>query len=190
MTTSEPRGPVLPEPLDCAVFAPIGAVAKIVGPDDDASCVERGRHEVDVVLSRVERAMLTAHGTGRLAVAFGVPMLQQRIGARISTIRGERTPGERLEPDVTWPTPAPPDVAPESGTDAAAAVVVDDGSARSVPDASELAIPGYDTLSASQVVERLDGLSAAELAAVRVYETAHRNRRTILGKLDQLVAAD
>jgi hypothetical protein len=51
-----------------------------------------------------------------------------------------------------------------------------------------LPIPGYDALSASQVVERLAGLSPAELDAVRTYEGAHRNRRTILGKIDQISA--
>ncbi len=50
----------------------------------------------------------------------------------------------------------------------------------------DLAIPGYDELSAEQVVDRLDGLSPDELAAVGAYERNHRSRRTILGKLDHL----
>jgi hypothetical protein len=49
-----------------------------------------------------------------------------------------------------------------------------------------LAITDYDSLSASQVVPRLDGLSDAELAAVRDYEAAHRGRKTILSKIAQL----
>jgi hypothetical protein len=52
----------------------------------------------------------------------------------------------------------------------------------------DLPIPGYDALSASQVVERLIGLTAGELEVVRTYETTHRNRRTILGKIEQLTA--
>jgi hypothetical protein len=54
------------------------------------------------------------------------------------------------------------------------------------PDAAELAIPGYDSLSASQVVQRLDGLSRDELAAVGEYESAHRARRTVLTRVSQL----
>ena len=54
---------------------------------------------------------------------------------------------------------------------------------------ADLAIPGYDTLSASHVVQRLAGLSAAELAAVGDYETATRGRRTILAKVAQLQAS-
>jgi hypothetical protein len=50
----------------------------------------------------------------------------------------------------------------------------------------DLAIPGYDSLSASQVVQRLAGLAAEELEAVRMYETATRGRRTILARVSQL----
>lgn len=51
-----------------------------------------------------------------------------------------------------------------------------------------LAIPGYDSLSALQVVQRLPGLSPEELAAVEAYELAHRARRTILSRISQLRA--
>lgn len=54
------------------------------------------------------------------------------------------------------------------------------------PDPSALAIPGYDSLSASQVVQRLAGLSQEELTAVGAYEQAHRGRRTILNRVSQL----
>jgi hypothetical protein len=54
--------------------------------------------------------------------------------------------------------------------------------------APALAIPGYDTLSASQVVPRLDALRPNELEAVRAYEAAHRGRRTILNRIAQLQA--
>jgi hypothetical protein len=53
---------------------------------------------------------------------------------------------------------------------------------------SDLAIHGYDALSAPQVVQRLAGLSSEELEAVRVYETATRGRRTILARIAQLQA--
>lgn len=49
-----------------------------------------------------------------------------------------------------------------------------------------LAIPDYDELSASQVVDRLEGLTPEGLGAIRAYESAHRGRATILGKVDQL----
>ncbi|HEY5250099.1 MAG TPA: hypothetical protein VIJ09_00460 [Acidimicrobiales bacterium] len=54
--------------------------------------------------------------------------------------------------------------------------------------AGSLAIPGYDSLSASQVVQRLAGLSRAELIEVRAHEQAQRHRRTILNRVEQLLA--
>ena len=57
------------------------------------------------------------------------------------------------------------------------------------PPVATLAIPDYDNLSASQVVPRLGGLSAAELDAVGRYEAATRGRKTILNKVAQLRSA-
>jgi len=51
-----------------------------------------------------------------------------------------------------------------------------------------LAIPGYDSLSASQVVQRLAGLSHNELIEVREHEQSHRHRRTILNRVEQLLS--
>ena len=56
-----------------------------------------------------------------------------------------------------------------------------------VPEVSTLSIPGFDSLSASQVVQRLDGLNRAELVSVRAYEASTRGRRTILSRVDQLL---
>lgn len=54
------------------------------------------------------------------------------------------------------------------------------------PAAASLAIPAYDTLSASQVLPRLEGLSVEELEAIRVYEDATRARKTVLSRIDHL----
>jgi hypothetical protein len=51
-----------------------------------------------------------------------------------------------------------------------------------------LPIDGYDSLAASQVVQRLNTLTAAELETVRAHEESNRARRTILGKIAQLQA--
>jgi hypothetical protein len=56
-----------------------------------------------------------------------------------------------------------------------------------IPSVSTLSIPGFDTLSASQVVQRLDGLNRSELVTVRTYEASNRGRRTILSRVDQLL---
>ena len=58
--------------------------------------------------------------------------------------------------------------------------------ADTIGDAAALAIPDYDGLSASHVVNRLASLSPVELESVRVYEMANRGRKTILSKVAQL----
>ena len=55
-------------------------------------------------------------------------------------------------------------------------------------EAVTLPIEEYESLAASQVVARLASLRPDELAVVRDFEAAHRGRRTILGKIDQLLA--
>ncbi len=52
--------------------------------------------------------------------------------------------------------------------------------------AVDLAIADYDSLAASQVIPRLPGLDADELADVGRYETTNRHRKTILGKIAQI----
>jgi hypothetical protein len=54
--------------------------------------------------------------------------------------------------------------------------------------AADLAIAGYEDLAASHIVARLDGLDRDDLAAIRRFELAHRGRRTVVGKIDQLLA--
>jgi hypothetical protein len=53
--------------------------------------------------------------------------------------------------------------------------------------AADLAIAGYEDLAASHIVARLDGLGRDDLAAIRRFELAHRGRRTVVGKIDQLL---
>lgn len=51
-------------------------------------------------------------------------------------------------------------------------------------------IASYDTLSATQILPRLPALSRRDLAVVEHYERTHRGRRTILGRIEQLRAAE
>ena len=77
---------------------------------------------------------------------------------------------------------------PASGANAGPSTVPASGPkpGPAAPAAASLAIPGYDSLSAPQVVQRLDGLSVAELEAVGAYEAATRGRKTILSRVGQL----
>ena len=52
----------------------------------------------------------------------------------------------------------------------------------------DLPIANYDDLNAGQIVSRLSDLSQLELRTVAAYERRHRNRRTILSRLENLQA--
>jgi hypothetical protein len=92
---------------------------------------------------------------------------------------------DRLEhPDVPAARPSPAPVVDE--TPSSAPVVPP--APTSGPGSEALAIPGYDSLSASQVLRRLEGLDPAELEAVRAYESVHRGRKTILTRIAGLQA--
>lgn len=58
--------------------------------------------------------------------------------------------------------------------------------AEPVPDADDLALPDYDHLPATHIVAKLAGLSQADRDRIERFESAHRHRRTVLGRLDQL----
>jgi hypothetical protein len=59
--------------------------------------------------------------------------------------------------------------------------------ASDVPTSEDLPIEDYDILAASQVIARLEGMGAGDLDLIRRYELANRNRRTILGRVGQLL---
>ena len=49
-----------------------------------------------------------------------------------------------------------------------------------------LPIANYDSLTAAQIIGLLDALTPTERDRVAEHEKAHRNRRTVLGRVDQL----
>ena len=59
-----------------------------------------------------------------------------------------------------------------------------------VSEAGDLGLESYDTLSASQIVKRLDSLSATQLESVRLHEEAGRHRVTVLNRIRQIQRAD
>lgn len=54
----------------------------------------------------------------------------------------------------------------------------------------ELPIARYDELSVSEVTERLDGLSQAELVELEAYERSHSGRTTVLSRIGSLRSAE
>lgn len=96
-----------------------------------------------------------------------------------------------LQPTVEAPAASPARSGPVTGTAPPVALTAppapptDEPLGPAVP-VARLALPDYDSLSASQVIPRLQGLDPSELEDVRLYEAAGRSRRTILSKIDQI----
>jgi hypothetical protein len=187
----------LEEALDLLVYAPLGLA--LTARDELPRFIARGRLQVtgQVALAKM---------IGQFAVTQGQREAKRRAAQLFDQV-GEMA--ERLASGArATPPPAPAtgplaSAGPDHGNGARTTRRPPDGmarprttgaigataSARSAIDpgaVAQLAIPGYDSLSAPQVVQRLAGLSADELEAVRHYEAATRSRRTILSKVAQL----
>jgi hypothetical protein len=170
--------------LDLVVFAPAGLA--ILAVEEFPKLVDKGRH-------RVEGQVRTARFVGQAAVQVGRRQLDHTIRQWGSTPPRPAGPARTTAPATVVPMPTQP--SPPRPPEAGAPPVASPGASfGSSPGANgrgplrPLAIPGYDSLSASQVVQRLGGLSRGELMDVRAHEQSLRHRRTILNRVEQLLA--
>lgn len=173
---AEERNPI-DAMADLLVYAPVGLalVARELLPE----LAERGRAYLDgqVNMARVVGQVAVAQGQNEAGKV--VNQLRDQVGTALEQLlRGWA--GDTGDGDETEAAPADAPVATTPAEQTAAPV------ARSGPGAAALGIPEYDSLAASQVLPRLQGLTPGELEAVREYEAAHRGRRTILGRIAQL----
>jgi hypothetical protein len=153
--------------IDLLVFAPVGLALTVA--EDLPGLIGKGRQ-------RFETDVRNARLIGQFVVNQGQREVVQRVGKLLHnapTDAGEADVDPAPEPPPTDPPTASPKPKPEP--DPADAVTV------------EAALAGYDTLSASQVVRRLESLGPDELRAVHRHEASHRNRRTILNRAQQLL---
>ena len=173
----EDRTP-LDEALDLFVYAPVGLA--LTAAEELPRIVERGR---EVLGSRVDLARVL----GRVAINQGRVELS-RIAAQWNDLNNIFRSGVVNPPPATrrdeGPAPlhdAAPEPRPVGETSTASRP------AKRAPAApATLGISGYESLSASQVVARLDGLTTAQREAVKEYESTTRRRRTILGRISQI----
>ncbi|HEX3460928.1 MAG TPA: hypothetical protein VHT49_08480 [Acidimicrobiales bacterium] len=178
--------------LDVFVYAPAGFILSAL--DDFPKLAELGRERLGTQVSN-------ARVMGEFAVKMGAQELKKRsegLLRRQSATGPTPAPPADDNPVGLHSVPTPPSTGgaadrpePPSGPTPIPVPPATPSTASAtnghVPTASSLAIPGFDTLSASQVVQRLDGLSRGELVAARAYEAGTRGRRTILSRIDQLL---
>lgn len=183
--------------LDLFVYAPAGAL--LTAASDMPAMAEKGRE-------RIEQELRNAHVVGRFVLGMGA----RQVRGRLERLVGEPAPspapgpaapatGAPRRPRATGPARAassPPASTPGASTPGASTPPASTPGGGTTPAAAtqpardaavDRAIPAYDTLSASQVVRRLDGLKARELRAVVRHELANRGRRTILHRAEQLL---
>jgi hypothetical protein len=165
--------------VELFVYAPLGLA--LDARDLLPKLVERGRQQVTM-----------ARMIGQFAVQQGQTEATKRLGKAGEQANAVLTelgviPRPSAEPPAPPPRPsAPTGVAPAAPSAAATTPVAPAAPARPGPTASTLAIADYDSLSASQVIPRLPGLSSDERRSVQDYESAHRGRKTILNRIAQL----
>ncbi|HUY67213.1 MAG TPA: hypothetical protein VMV06_10380 [Acidimicrobiales bacterium] len=173
--------------LDVFVFVPAGIAVSVV--EELPKLAARGRERLGIRVS-------SARAMGEFAVRAGRREFHRRskgLVHRAGPVPGGSVPSEAgagtgdrggsgapaSGAGTRRPEPARP-------VDPATPSRPSPGSGH-VPSVSALSIPGFDALSASQVVQRLDGLNRSELVSVRTYESSTRGRRTILSRVDQLL---
>ena len=166
--------------VDLFVYAPIGLFFE--APTLLPKLAEQGRVHAN-----------NARLFGQFAVKHGEAQVRRRVGDVEQQAAGLlQMFGLLPDEHDAAPSPADSSATASPGSPPPRAVtrglepVAGNGDAPAGPAVADLAIPDYDSLSASQVVTRLEGLSPEELEAVREYEAAHRGRKTILNKVAQL----
>jgi hypothetical protein len=193
-TAKSPVEQAVEHAVEVFVYAPIGLLFE--GSSILPQLVEKGRNQVTM-----------ARMMGQFAVTQGrseAEKAAQKVGLQALDLlaRFGQSPNGHppLGPEPGEEPAAPPAAtpAPEVADGPAAGAATPSGGTSTGAEAdappvehidpATLAIPDYDGLSASHVVNRLAGLSAAELEAVRRYEAANRGRKTILSKVAQLQA--
>jgi hypothetical protein len=190
MTEDPGQGPPAERILDLLVYAPVGLVLSVAEAVPDL--VRKGRERLgpQVGVARMVGQFAVRQGyrqflgyaTSRGAFPFGTAQPARTYTAYsadppghngATAVDGHALEAQTTQARTTQGLPAEP-LAPA-------------GEAPAAPVADDLAIPSYDSLSATQVVERLAGLSRDEVRAVAAYEAATRRRKTVLSRAEQLL---
>ena len=168
--------------LDLVVYAPLGLLVSVT--EELPALVEKGRQRATLAKMMGEmaapelqkEASKLLHGVFDRVMPPGPPSAPSQSDEAVAPVPDAASTNGAARPAARPPAPA------TNGSGGASRLVSADPAA-----SAALAIPGYDSLSAMQVVQRLPGLSSDELSAVRAYEAGHRGRKTILNRADQLL---
>jgi len=189
--------------LDLFVFAPVGVALTVAEELPSLIVKGRQRFETDVRNARLVGKFVVTHGqrdvVGRVSkLLYGDASEPPEPPDPPETASPGASAGASSGPEPAAAAPAaasaPASASASASAPAAAPASPKPTSGSSKPTADpadavavDAALAGYDTLSASQVVRRLESLGPDELRAVCRHEASHRNRRTILNRAQQLL---
>ena len=154
------------EALEIATYDALEAAATAIGDDETAELARRHRAEEEQMLA----------GLRELIPALTEATIRERVG------------GEALfDPSTTGAADNVRDLAGRTrrfARDAAGSAA--EGESGDEGDDDEAPISGYDRLSAAQVIARLRDIPTEQLDAVAAYERAHRDRSSVIARVEQL----
>ena len=163
------------EALEIATYTALARLARIAGDakterlsesvlGDEQRMLDRLLKEIPRLTEAVAHAEFDGNGSYDVTETGAADTLREVGGAAKRTTRqARRVPG----------------VARAEGTVKGA-----------VASESDLAISNYDSLSATEVQDKLSELSQVDLAKVDAYERKHQNRSTITSRIDSLQASE
>ena len=189
--------------LDYFVYAPIGVISSLA--DSLPKAVENGRQVV-------EARGMAAKFVGKMAVDFAGSAIKsqlddakENVGGKVASVlpepwgdlarfilgiedkqQGSSSTATTAEDESSASTTV---VDVEVTDETVVPVSPTEAQEQGAPNGIEEVIPSYGTLSANQIVSKLERLSAQELRSVLEFETAHRGRKTIISRVTDLLGS-
>lgn len=178
--------------IELFVYAPIGLLYEY--PEVLPRLIKKGRSQVQ--LAKFFGQMAARQGGASIPDAAGTAGAQAadavaKVAARFITELGAQV---GLAPPASGPTAAG-ETGPQANDKTTAPGGSDDadvGTGASTPvvaapaKTARLPIARYDDLTAKEIIGLLEDLTHDQLRRVREHEAAHRNRKTVLAKIDRL----
>ncbi len=161
--------PPLGQLFQLMVFGPLGVALAV--RDRLPELAAEGRAELD-------RQVRAARMIGTFAVTQARSEFDKRTAPRPQRPVAATAAESSTEAEPVAATAA------ESSTEAEPSAATAADSSRAIEPCT--LIPGFDELTAAEIVRRLAPLSVADRNVIADYEREHRNRRTILGRIEQL----
>jgi ferritin-like metal-binding protein YciE len=170
------------EALEVATYTAIERLARSVGDNDTADLAKNILAEEERMLARVLREIPKLTDALTRAELTDDPSYDVTKTGAADAVReaGEATADAARETvSTTWR-------AARQARKVPGVAQVEGQIKEAVADEADLAISGYDGLTADEIIGKLVGLSQIDLAKVDSYERRHQNRTTILSRITAL----